>query len=137
MTYIDGKLFRNPTGKRVGTTDSTAYRKVAIDKKRFLEHRLIWFYVNGKWPDNIIDHINGDPSDNRIENLRDVTPEINQRNRKLNKNSKTGHMGVFYLGPNNYRATIGVNKKLKHIGQYVTLDEAIAARQDAEDKLWK
>ena len=49
------------------------YYRVSLDSERHLAHRLAWLYVYGKWPELTIDHINRNPSDNRIQNLRDVT----------------------------------------------------------------
>lgn len=50
-----------------------SYRYVTIDDEQYAEHRLAWFYVTGEWPKGLVDHKNLDRSDNRWENLREVT----------------------------------------------------------------
>ncbi len=84
-----------------------------------------------------VDHINGDPLDNRLVNLRVVPDQVNQINRKrLNKNNKSGHRGVSYaphLSPSKpWRATITVHYRSVHLGLYASQEEAVAARRAAE-----
>lgn len=84
-----------------------------------------------------IDHINGDKLDNRRENLRVVTPQLNQVNRKsLNRNNSTGVRGVVYaphLSPKKpWRAQITANRKNYHLGLFSTKQEAAEARRKAE-----
>lgn len=70
----------NRIGKIAGRDNGSGYLKVGIDGKRFRVHRLIWKLVHGTEP-RIIDHINHNRSDNRIENLRDVSHAENMQNR--------------------------------------------------------
>lgn len=80
-----------------------------------------------------VDHINGKPNDNRIENLRIVTHEENMKNVKLPLNNISGHKGVYYSKrENKWKATIRVDNKQCHLGTFNTKDEAIVARKDAE-----
>ena len=60
-------------GAIAGTLYPNCYRYVTINRKRYCEHRLAWLYVYGKWPEDMVDHINGIKDDNRIENLREAT----------------------------------------------------------------
>jgi len=84
-----------------------------------------------------VDHINGDRLDNRRANLRVVTPQRNQVNRKrLNRNNTSGVRGVSFR-PNlsstkPWRAQIMVNRRAIHLGLFETREEAIVARQAAE-----
>ena len=106
-------------------------RKIgAIFDKKYSAHRVIWLYYYGCWPKDQIDHINHDPTDNRIINLREASNTENQKNRTLNKNSKTGYTGVsWYEKENKYRARIKINRKEIHLGSYDSLEEAVEARE--------
>ena len=73
--YKKGKLFWK-SGRRAGHLRPDGYRYIVIEKKTYLEHRLIWLYNYGYLPKEI-DHINGSGKDNRIENLRSCTHSQN------------------------------------------------------------
>ena len=107
----------------------------SLCKKRYLAHRAAWAIWHGSWPKNQIDHINGDPSDNRIVNLRDVTVQENRMNLRRPDKNKTGVIGVSKDPEYDlYRATIGVGKKHIHLGRFKTIDEAAIVRRAAEIK---
>jgi hypothetical protein len=98
--------------------------EISVDRHKILVHRLAWMYVYGKWPRNDIDHINGNPLDNRIENLRDVTELGNNQNlRRPKKGNISGFLGV---APNHSRwlAKITVSGKQIYLGTYNTPEEA-------------
>lgn len=100
-----------------------------INDKMFYAHRIIWAMQTGSWPKNEIDHVNGNPTDNRIENLRDVPHKINLRNQGIRKNNTSGLLGVrFYRPRNKWSSSIQVNGKSIHIGYFETKQEAAAAR---------
>lgn len=83
-----------------------------------------------------IDHINGNKLDNRRENLRSVTPQVNQANRKkLNRNNTSGIRGVQFSAlsaKNPWRAQITVNRRAIHLGLFASREAAIEARREAE-----
>jgi hypothetical protein len=96
------------------------YMVIGIDNKNYYLHRLAWLYIYGEWPKNDIDHINGIKSDNRIENLRDVTKSVNMQNliKKTNKN-QTDYLGVsFCKKSKKWYSRISVNKKQITIGRF-------------------
>ena len=95
--------------------------------KKYCTHRIVWLIYYGEWPKNEIDHINQDPTDNRIENLRDVTHAENHKNKTLQKNNTTGYLGVS-KHHGKYRAEICSNNIKKYLGYYDTAEEAAAAR---------
>lgn len=94
--------------------------------------RITWMYHYGYWP-NIIDHIDGDPSNDRIENMRDVTQLENSQNRAISRVSTTGHYGVF-RDAGRFRAQISFRGVKHYLGVFNDIDDAIAARKAAEDK---
>jgi hypothetical protein len=86
-------------GAIAGSADSYGYLQTKIDGRMYLNHRLAWMHVNGEWPSGQIDHINGCRSDNRFENLRNVSASVNQQNRKKARvDNKCGWLGVSSSG---------------------------------------
>ena len=120
--------------------DKRPYRNmqytVAGKRKSARFHRVIYFLATGEdITEKVIDHINGDTLDNRIENLRAVTGKENQRNTKLSSNSTTGINGVTkrkYGKP--YEVQIHVDGKAIYLGTFATLEEAAAARAEADKR---
>jgi len=126
--------FKRFFGKEAGTYDKNAgYVRVTIFGRKVLAHRLIWLMFNKSWPEGEIDHINGNPIDNRIENLRDVPHSENVKNAAIRKDNKSGVTGVhFYEKTQNWKANIRVDGKLKHLGTFETFSDAVLARKAAE-----
>lgn len=92
-------------GKRAGGKDSNGYRTIQFKKIRLYEHRAAFLLIYGYLPSQV-DHIDGDPSNNRISNLRDGTL-ANARNRRRSKNNSSGFTGVSRCTqPNRWRAYI-------------------------------
>lgn len=107
--------------------DGRGYRSGRIWDKTYHGHRVVWAVCHGDWPD-VIDHINGDRSDNRLINLRNITKAENAR-RKVK--TKTTHGVSFCKIRNLWRARVTYNYKDRHLGYFNTQDEAIAAREKA------
>lgn len=97
-----------------------------VDGRGYYVHRLAWFYVHGRWPQQQIDHINGDPHDNRIANLREATVEQNRRNVRLSTKNKFGLKGVT-IQKGRYKAQIRFAGKHINIGLFDSPEEAHAA----------
>ena len=117
---------------RNGSPSGKGYTQHRVDGKRYLSHRLAWFYVFGEWPRQQIDHINGIKTDNRIGNLRDVSQGVNQQNRRnVLKTNKTGFLGVSRTG-SRFKSTIEVGNVSIHLGQYRTPEEAAFAYSAAK-----
>jgi hypothetical protein len=119
-------------GMKAGANSiSQGYRHINMNKKQYKAHNLVWFYFHGVFPTNVIDHINGNRLDNRIENLRDVTRQQNSWNlQKAKRNSKSGYLGVDWKPERNkWRAQIRVGGKKKLIGYFATAEEASVAYQ--------
>lgn len=101
--------------------------------RKLLAHRVAWAVFHGCWPTHEIDHINGEKTDNRITNLRDVEPAINQRNIGAQSNSKSGIRGVSWCKRDKrWIAYVGGRGR---IGMFKTVEEAIAARDKAREGL--
>ena len=114
-------------GSRVGSTNSRGYRTFRICGYTFTEHQIAWYINFGEIPP-ILDHINGNKDDNRLENLRSVTRSQNNMNRRHTVKNKLGFKGVFLQKDmNKYRAVIRANKVLVHLGLYDTPEEAYQA----------
>ena len=110
---------------------------IKINGKNCYLHRLAWLYVYGKFPINMIDHINGIAEDNRIDNLRDVTNTINQHNQKTaHVNSKSGLIGACWNKQNKaWKAQITHQGKVIYLGLYKTAQLAHEAYLTAKRKL--
>jgi hypothetical protein len=89
------RLGRASPGSKVGSANGEGYLTVGINYKRYLVHRIIWV-MHGNEPVPIIDHINNNKLDNRIENLRAADDIINTRNAKLRCDSTSGIKGVSW-----------------------------------------
>lgn len=109
----------NMAGRVAGCIDGAGYRVITILGKRLKFHRVIWLYAYGRMPRYEVDHIDGDRSNNRLVNLRDVTRRRNNIDRKIKRLSKEGHRGVFKTKAGTYRATFSL-----HLGVYKTAEEA-------------
>lgn len=122
-------------GSRAGTHNGEGYRTVCIKRNFFLEHRLVWAHVYGAWPSLQIDHINGVRDDNRISNLRDVSPSINQQNkRSAPKSSKSGVLGAHLRSNGTYQPKIRVDGRCVALGTFKTAQEANEAYLSAKRK---
>lgn len=107
------------------------YLAVSIGRKEYLVHRIIWLMQTGKWPIEV-DHIDHNRSNNKWENLREVRPQEQQRNMKKRRNNTSGVQGIRILPSGKFCAYIMVNRVQISLGSYISLDDAIKARKDAE-----
>ena len=110
------------------------YKRITINSRVYLLHRVIWLWWYGYWPENIIDHINRNPTDNRICNLREVSNQCNVRNSKVGKNNTTKVVGVCPAGKK-YEAYLKLNYKKRGLGIHDCFTEAVSHRLAAEQCL--
>jgi hypothetical protein len=122
-------------GDVAGTINRTlGYIFVGVDGKSYLAHRLAWLHFHGVWP-QVVDHINGRRTDNRIANLRNVDATHNTQNRRAaSSRNKSGVLGVCW-DRGRWVAHIMVNRKRKNLGRYHTVDEAQNAYLTAKRQL--
>jgi hypothetical protein len=129
---FNNKFAGNTAGNEISPTNSrTSYIRVRVENKLYLAHRVIWAMRYGEWPEGTIDHIDGDGTNNRIDNLRDVSGKDNSRNCRLSRNNTSGVNGVWKQA-DRYVAEIMVNRKKLSLGSFDTLEEAAAARKAAD-----
>ena len=121
-------------GEEPGGISSTGYGHIKLNGKTYLAHRLAFLMHNGYLP-KIVDHINHDEIDNRIDNLRSCTCQQNQMNRRSNKNTTSKYKGVYWLKKNNKWATqIQIDKKVKNLGYFQNEKDAAIAYNKAAQK---
>ena len=124
-------------GKRAGsltTTSNSRYWQINLSGTVILAHRAAWALYYGEAPKFHIDHINGDGTDNRIENLRDVSASHNLRNQTLNAKNTSGICGVWWhKGAQKWACEIKVNRKKIHLGLFDNLQDAARARAEAQN----
>lgn len=120
---------------KAGTAAPDGRVNIQLSYRLIKAHRLVWFFEKGQWPSRQIDHINGDPSDNRVGNLREATNAQNQYNRGANKNNTSGYKGVYWDKPRKkWRAQIMHNKKTVFLGHFNNTQEAAAAYAEAANQ---
>lgn len=112
--------------------DKLSYVCIRVNGKLKLAHRLAWLYVHGHWPKGVIDHIDGNGTNNSIKNLRDVSCQVNSKNQKKSSLNKSGFPGVRPYGKNGkFRAELRVNGKSLHVGVFSSAEEAAKERRKA------
>lgn len=121
-------------GQVAGGISTQGYVVITINSRSYKAHRLAWLHFYGEWPDSILDHINQNRGDNRINNLRLADPILNGKNRKPNKN-REGSTGASYVqSRNRWIASIMVDKRRLHLGSFMTQEEAVKAYAAAKEK---
>lgn len=119
-------------GTVAGWNGDQGYKMVKLFGRQYQVHRIIWLIENGSLP-SMVDHINGDRSDNRIINLREVTITENNRNAKLRKDNKSGYVGVTWCKrKKKWRAQICVDGRDIHLGVFSDIKLAVKARLSAQ-----
>jgi len=110
------------------------YFKISVKNRQYMAHRICWLLHHGKWPSALIDHEDGDGRNNRISNLNEVDGQKNNMNMKK-RSSLSGHTGVrWHKQGKKWNARIHFNGKEIGLGLFGNIDDAIAARKEAEVK---
>ena len=126
-----------PNGIKAGSLAgyrSSNYLAVSIDSEDIYLHRLAFVFMTGDWPKGYVDHINRDSKDNRWSNLRDTDMTQNMYNAKRRSDNTSGRKGVARSTyTKNWMAYIIYKGRQKHLGFFDTFEEAVAAREKAEE----
>lgn len=115
---------------------NNGYRAGVVLYGKYLAHRIAWLIQTGDWPEQQIDHVNGDKADNRFSNLRAVSPLENSRNLRRQDRNKSGVTGVAWCSrAQKWRSHITVNGHMKSLGYTDDFAMAVAKRRLAEREL--
>jgi hypothetical protein len=148
--YVDGKLiwkqrpihhfqdewrqriFNSRQAGSVAGTLISGYQMVNFVGRRMSVHRLVFLWHHGFLPDEL-DHIDRNPLNNRIENLRPASHSDNCKNRSLYASNTSGFKGVsFHKSSGKWSASIRIGNKSQHLGLFKDINEAVSKRRDAE-----
>jgi hypothetical protein len=133
LTWLKSPHHLIKTGDVAGSYEKRGYKVIQVKKRLIKGHRTAWAITHGYFPIGEIDHIDNNPSNNRIGNLREVNRSKNQMNTKTPKNNTSGVKGVHYCNPKRkWIASISIDKKKICIGHFTSIEEAIKARKQKE-----
>lgn len=133
-----GRLFLKsvPHHARIGM--SKGRYNITLDKVLYQEHRVVWLWHRGEWPKYNIDHIDRNPLNNRIENLRDITQAENKQNQGVSKNNKSGFKGVTKNRTGtSYGASIEANGNRYYLGSFQSAEAAANAYSKKASEIHK
>lgn len=120
-------------GSVAGSIDSKGYRQIKLDMRLHLAHRLAWLYVHGEFPVGHLDHIDRNPKNNAITNLRLCTHSENHQNTGLRADNTSGVTGVSFNKPSaKWLAFISKNGRRHRLGLFDSFEVAVAARLAAK-----
>ena len=123
------------SGLAAGSQMKRGYCRIGVMGRKYFAHRLAWLHFYGAWPKNQIDHIDGCRNNNRIDNLRDVTREMNCQNQRKPQRSNThGYLGVTRIG-NKWASFLWLNGKPFRVGVFDSPDIAHQAYVVAKRQL--
>lgn len=122
---------RTPVGAEAGTINNNGYRNIMYKGQNYQAHRLAWAIMTGSYPNNLIDHINRNPSDNRFSNLR----EISKRGNSLNSSraDETTHGVSLIRGK--YNVYFHIKGTTKYFGRFENKEEAINKANQVKEEL--
>ena len=129
-----GVLYWRKTGKKAGAIHHTGYIQIGFGHKQNNAHRLMFMLHHG-WVPEVIDHVDGDRSNNKIDNLRPATWSQNLQNMKLRPSNKTGCKNVSWsVAKKKWAVQLSINGRQTNLGRFDDLEFADLVATEASDK---
>lgn len=133
---VNGGLL-HPNGRKAGSPNSKGHVQVEKDGKKTMVHRIVFEMHKGAVPKGmVVDHKDGNPSNNKVSNLRAASLAENRVNTLPDKGAAAGAKGVTLVEGGKYRARISANGKTISVGTFATVAEAEAAAKKARKKVY-
>lgn len=128
-------------GEEIGRIQRDGYIHVEFGwwsrRYNLLAHRLGWLIYHGEWPKDQLDHINGIRHDNRLCNLREATQAQNNANTRMYKNNSSGYKNIKWEPDRKrYGVFIRYDNKLRRLGRFKTIEEAISVRNAKYEEIY-
>jgi hypothetical protein len=124
-TWLKRTGSRNSAGRQAGRLDQLGYRGIQLDGRRYLSSRLAVFYMTGEWPPDEVDHKDGNPSNDRWNNLRPATHAQNCLNKSMHSRNTSGFTGVsWHKGMRAWGARVTFKGREYQLGWYPTREAA-------------
>jgi HNH endonuclease len=137
FTRLVTVAYRAKKGMRAGSRMANGYRQISIDGHFYYEHRLVWFWMVGSWPEHEIDHVDRNKQNNRWSNLRLApTGALQNANRGAQRNNRLGLRGVCQTSAGKYTAEIQIGGRSKRLGTFFSPEEASEAYSKAAIEAW-
>jgi hypothetical protein len=134
LYWLVTTAWRVKVGDQAGWDNAYGYRRLRVQGREYFAHHIVWLYHHGKLPKEI-DHIDGDPSNNRIENLRVATHAQNLANTKRRCDNTSGFKGVrLHKHSGLWNARIKAHGKVRSLGYFKTPELAGRAYAAAASK---
>lgn len=131
--YNDGELYWKHNNKIAGSINNTGYYTVGLNNHYYIKHKIIYAIFNNNDYPEMVDHIDRDNSNNKIENLRKCNKSLNEANTGPRCTNTTGYKGVsFHKQARKFRAFL----QQKHLGLFETAELAASAYNDAAYKAY-
>ena len=134
FTWLEsrGTIKRGGVAGGATTSKGRTYIQIKIDKSLYKAHHIAWFFIYGEWPSHDVDHIDGDGTNNRANNLRRCTHSQNIANAKMQHNNISGFKGVSWdKGHEQWRAYITHDRKRIWLGRFDKIEDAALVRLHA------
>ena len=124
---------RGRIGEKADYKNNKGYIQIGIKNKFYLAHRLAFLWMEGYLPENGVDHVDRDKTNNKWNNLREVSQSCNAKNRSLRSDNKSNIIGVsWHKMSGKWVSNIKANNKKIHLGLFEDIDMAAKARWEAE-----